>query len=188
MFIQAGVTMAVCVLTSLLMLSSSYWFVPLIGGAFCIAGILMERRSLVDLGVFATAFMYFVAVYYVDFSLMNLLEILTVYFLLFLVWILDRQAVLSRRLKLEDEKGYDKDEIRAFELSSALYLSVSVVLGFFISFIGAHIALYSSLGLETLGGFYTVPLAVVFGVAFIFIVYLIFQLLPKYIDVLEEEK
>lgn len=172
----------VCIIAMIYPTSSSYWFMILAGGAIAVAGMLIARAFLIDIGMFVSSVTFLYTNRTLNFNPTTLMVILIIFFLFFLVWALDRRSILTRRIKIEQEGNEGRKTLKHFELRSTLSIVTAFILSLSLTYVGAMIAAYSALGIGTSPSM-AVPMAVIFGTIVMITLFLILRVLPKYSEV-----
>lgn len=173
--------MSTAVVTALFTYPTSYWFLPVIGGLVSISGVFLKKRVLNNLGIMVTGVSFYVLNRYLDFTDLNLIVILGVFFALYASWNLANREVLVRSIK-KDTSGKKRNRmLNEFKISWNKNLILNLLLAFAISWGGIYTARYSALDIE-LNSMNAIPLSIFFGVLIFAIIYVLIEKLPEYTD------
>ncbi len=173
--------MSTAVVTALFTYPTSYWFLPVVGGLISITGVFLKKRALNSLGIMVTGVSFYVLNRYLDFTNLNLVVILGVFFALYASWNLANREVLVRSIK-KDTRGERRNKmLNDFKNSWNKNLILNLLLAFAISWGGIYTARYSALNIE-MNSMTAIPLSIFFGVLIFVIIYVLIEKMPEYTD------
>ncbi len=153
------------------------WWLPVLGGAFSIGGLMFSKNLGIDFGILISAASFFYFAHDLPFTYGNLLFILAMYFLYFGLWSFLRRSVLIEGIKDDLEGRRRIDSLTEYKEHSALYILWVLFLGSVISTAGALIAIYGFVG--PFPSNWITFLMLLFSSVVVLAVYTVVVLLPK---------
>ncbi|MEF8873723.1 MAG: hypothetical protein V5A88_03515 [Candidatus Thermoplasmatota archaeon] len=157
------------------------WWFPFISGTVAAVGLYIGKNSIIDMGVFASAFSFFYFLQDIPLNYGNLFFILTMFFLYFGAWSLLRRATfigsIEKDLISEEEKGF----LQEYKEHSILYQLRSIILAFLVASLGSLMAVHSFV--RTFSIKFGTFLILLLSAGVIISVYIVMVILPKYFTV-----
>lgn len=160
------------------LLGSPFWYVPSLVGTVAIVGALIERKTIITVGMFASIYIFYLTNHMLPVTILSIALGLGMFFLFFVSWDLTRRAYLVELIEKTGSSSKTPGFLRGFKKKSNEELILTVIIGFSVSFIGAYIAFYGSIGLEVTK-MLVVPAMVLFGAVVLIVLYGLVILVPK---------
>ena len=182
LFIIISSTILITFISGFISKNSNLWFLPLIGGIIALIGDVFKQKWLINIGIFTATLSFFFLNYTLSFTIINLSFLLIIFTLMMTIWVFSKSYLITSQIKEEliEEQDKDKRYFKEFKLHSSMNILTGLLIAFLIAFTGSFIALYSYTDIFMISSL-AVPLAVMFSAAVFIIIYILIEVLPKYL-------
>lgn len=189
LFIIISFTILVTFIAGFISQNSNLWFLPLIGGIVAVIGDGFKHKWLINIGICTGILSFFFLNYTLTFTITNLSILLIIFTLIMTTWVFSRNYLITSQIKqdLIEEENDDIRYLKEFKLQSNMNILKDLLIAFLIASTGSFIALYSYTDIFMISSL-AVPLAVIFSAAVFGIVYILIEVLPKYLKDEESQK
>ncbi len=167
----------VAVSAALFTYPKGYWFIPSFGGIVAIVGVFSGYRKLNDIGMMVTGLSFYALNHSLPFNEVNILIVLGMFFALYSTWHTGNRELLLESMKCQEEV----ELLKRYWRSSNIRLLMSMITAFILSVMGVYVARFSYLGIK-LDPISAIPVAVIFGSLVLIAIYVLVEVLPRYVD------
>jgi len=160
--------------------NTNLWFLPLLGGIIAVLGEIFGKNSLINGGMSISVLAFFFLNYTLAFTVTNLTVLLVIFILMIITWVIAKNNLVTSQIKKDLVENKNDNFLREYEIQSTTEVITELLIAFLIAFLGSMIALYSYTDIFMVSSL-AVPLAIIFSAIVFIVIYVLTEVLPKYL-------
>ena len=167
--------------------NANLWYLPLIGGTVTVIGELLSRKTLINIGMSTAILFFFFLNYTLAFNITNLSVLLLIFTAIVITWSLARNYLITSKIKKDMMNEGEDSYLEQYQIESTTEILSDILIALLIAFMGSMIALYSYTDIFMVSSM-AVPLAVIFSAMVFGVIYILIEVLPRYLKSINTEE